>query len=861
MNYLGNSTNFAYRKSIDFQYLATLVWNKDDPHFVPHDGLGKDIDYGLLQKYFDVNEIFELHDITVGDAKEEQRGCDNSNDFPELYVSTEGKIFRLLDDNFGILRVGDNLVLFDVCDFWIDSNTTASRRGLTIGQIVGLGSTVVFHACRLEGQMAKVQYLANAVWKMGLEEFKESRKFLPNPIAPSEVAEEKIRIFRQVVATVSPSLPFFGGRRPAVHVLNGKTGVVETTFVDERGVFLSGVMNVSGLGTAGQEKMRCAFVREHYSGAAVPQAGFSYMVNIRRVVRKYSWSDKVPYVALAVYPMYSNVKEEERDKAGEKEEMALRQFDDAHRLVTRSNRRCPLDDEHVKKTYQIRSRSKSPSGENTEAKNHDEKKSMGIFKCLTSRTTGIMQDIRDPSILIYFELEDLIGKEKKHIKGLTTWDVIKLMCNMAGVKVCYKAGEMNSQTIRYAVDRNGLCLSIAGGKRLPKHLEFLDHVKLEKKHLRKTVDLPDRMRRFKEAECNLQFPDRLKATEQVRKEDETEKKPDLIAVKGKVRVILNESFSLLWGPIEESDVNEIQYYCLFDTYDLLVSGKQSAADKGVSMSSVVKVGDVLTYNACLMAKRKVVPYLATSVWNGEDRAFDVPPMTKANIQSDKINVYGQVVDSCMPFIEKREREEYAEENKKLETAQRQAKEEEIKIKARELRSIEQKERERREREVKDLAQKQLPIQGEDGLANVSSFDLVDWRTKGSIETEKCDLFAILRLWNNKHALLSTHRVWINDKPKFGEWKALHLPFFRSQNVSARKVEGFEEFEYQVIFSHAGMYKKSGLTFDYPPAMASWIKPLCLQQTLDSELTIYKTRHGTKKASPKAQENPPPPPGT
>ena len=842
--------------------MATLVWNKDDPHSVPHDGKDRDIDHSLLQKYFDVNEIFELQDVTVDDTKEEQRGCPNSKDFPELYASAEGKIFRLLDDNFGILRVDDNLVLFDVCDFWIDSNTTASRRGLKIGQIVGLGSTVVFHACRLEEKMSKVQYLANAVWKIELEESEESRKLLPNPITTNEVAEEKIRIFRQVVATVSPSLPFLGGRRPAHHVLNGKTGVVETTFVDERGIFLSGVMNVSGLGTAGQEKMRCAFVREHYSGAAVPQAGFSYMVNIRRVVRKFSWSDKVPYIALAVYPMYSNVKEEEQDKAGEKEEMALRQFDDTYRNVARSNRRCPLDEEPVKKTYIIRSRSKSPSEENAEANNPDEKTSIGIFKVLTSRTTGIIQDIRDPSILIYFELEDLIGKEKKHIKGLSTWDVIKLMCNMAGVKVYFKAGKMNSPSIGYAAHRNGLCLNIAAGKRLPKHLEFLDHVKLEKKHLRKTVDLPDRMRRFKEAECNLQFPQRLKTTEQVRNEDETEKKPELIAVKGTVRVILNESFSLLWGPLEEGDGNDIQHYCLFDTYDLLVSGKQSAADKGVSMSSVVKVGDVLTYNACLMAKRKVVPYLATSVWNGEDRAFDVPPMAKANIQSDKINVYGQVVDSCMPFIEKREREEYSEYNKKLETAQREEKEEEIKKKARELRSKEQEEKERREREVKDMAQKQ-------GQGEEAAFDLVDWLTKGSIETEKCDLFAILRLWNNKLALLSTHRVWINDKPKFGEWKALHLPFFRLQNVSARKVEGFEEFEYQVIFSHAGMYKKRGLAFDrhlnrqfdYPPAMAAWIKPLCLKQTLDAELNIYKTRHGTKKASPKAEENPPPPPGT
>ena len=838
------------------------MWSNDDPLYVPDDGLDNNIDHGLLQKYFDVNEIFELNN-TSGDTDSSKQPEESftSDDFPELYVSAIGKIYRLLDDNFGILRVGDNLVLFDVCDFWIDSNATASKRGLKIGQIVGLGSTVIFHACRQEDKMSKVQYLANAVWKKELEEIKGSKEFLPNPIRTHEVAEEKIRIFKQVVAAVSPTLPFFGGRRPALHVLNGKTGVVETTLVDERGVFLAGVMNVSGLGTTGQEKMRCAFVREHFKGTSVPQAGYSYMVNIRRVVRKFSWSDKVPYIALAVYPMYSNVKEEEHDKAGEKEEIAVRQFDNTYHMVVSSNRRCPLE-EPVKRTYQIHSRSKSPSVEKALAKIPDEKTSIGTFKCLTSRTTGLMQDIQDPSILIYFELEDLIGKDRKLTKGLTTWDAIKPMCNMAGVKVCYKAGKMNSETIGYAAHRNGLCLSIAAGKRLPKHLEYLDNVKLEKKHLRKTIDLPERMRRFKEAESNMQFPNRLKTTDQIRREDESERRPELIAVKGKVRVVLNESFSLLWGPIEECDKSEIQYYCLFDTYDLLVSGKQSAADKGVSMSSVVKVGDVLTYNACLMAKRKVVPYLATSVWNGEDRPFDVPPMAKANIQSDKIKVYEQVVESCMPFIEKREREEYAEENRMLETEGRRAKEEEIKRKARELRIMEQTEKEKREREAKELVQKPSPSpSGNEPKGLISVFDLLDWRTKGSIEAEKCDLFAILRLWNNKHALLSTHRVWINDKPKFGGWRALHLPYFMSQNVCARKVDGFEEFEYQVIFSHAGMYKKTGMTFDYPPAMAAWIKPLCIEQTLDAELNIYKTRHGTQVATLKDEENPPPPPGT
>ena len=267
---------------------------------------------------------------------------------------------------------------------------------------------------------ARVQYLASAVWKIELhvQEFKTSTKLQPKPITVQEIVQEKIAIFKQVVATVSPSLPVFSGRKPAIHVLNGKIGVVETTFIDEKGIFLCGVMNVSGLGSAGQEKMRCAFISEHCNGSPVPKEGYSCRVNIRRVVRKYSWSDKVPYVALTVYPMHSSVQEEEQEKAGEREEVALRKFDEIYSLVSRSNRGCPLDDP-VKKVYQIRSRSKSPSIENREANTVAEKTSIGTFKCLTSRTTGIMQDIQDPSILIYFELADLIGNEKKYIKVMT----------------------------------------------------------------------------------------------------------------------------------------------------------------------------------------------------------------------------------------------------------------------------------------------------------------------------------------------------------------------------------------------------------------------------------------------------------
>ena len=132
--------------AITIQYLATSVWNKKTSLLLPQHELNEEIDNELLRKYFDVNEIFDLNDRA---PKKQESICENIA-FPDVYESREGKIFRLLDDNFGILRVEDNLVLFDTCDFWIDTSTTASRRGLKIGQIVGLGSTVVFHACRLE---------------------------------------------------------------------------------------------------------------------------------------------------------------------------------------------------------------------------------------------------------------------------------------------------------------------------------------------------------------------------------------------------------------------------------------------------------------------------------------------------------------------------------------------------------------------------------------------------------------------------------------------------------------------------------------------------------------------------------------
>ena len=503
------------KKSI--QYLATLVWDSRD--FAERDLVGRDIepDQQALQNYFQVNEIFAGDDAspakrelpsnggetpsergrgrpaTAANAEapvkrarvaEGASGPDpaSASDVPDRYVAAEGKIYRLLDANFGIIRAGDHLILFDNCDFYVDSGHSISKKGLTLSDVVRVGDQVRFHACRVESRMAKMQYLATSVWKTTVREFIRS----PPPAFPrSGIHQTKLDIFKQVLDSVGSSLPVFG---TASSLLLGKAGVVDTIFLDERGSFLGGVLKVSGAGA----NVRCAFVTGHVLGTAAPQVGFNYKVNLKRVAMKTNWSDKVSYVALNVYPSSSSTMPEESingPAAVAKYKGIIDKFTAVHEKFSLAEGSCPLA-AGGKKSLQPRfsqpqparaaanrppqpqaihppsstatatttNRSASPprhpsAGRSTSPSpppsriSPEEKVSYAFFKCMTSLTTGIMADFREPSCLIYFELEDVIGVEKRKIK---TVDIVKLMSKMAGVKIRYVAVKMDSNKIGYA---------------------------------------------------------------------------------------------------------------------------------------------------------------------------------------------------------------------------------------------------------------------------------------------------------------------------------------------------------------------------------------------------------------------------
>lgn len=99
------------------QYMATIVWSKRDVLPNAAELARRDVapESHLLQvyrKYLD-----GLRDPAAGV---------NAVASP-YYESAEAKVFKLLDDNFGVLEVKDRLVLFDTCDFWLDQFVTADK--------------------------------------------------------------------------------------------------------------------------------------------------------------------------------------------------------------------------------------------------------------------------------------------------------------------------------------------------------------------------------------------------------------------------------------------------------------------------------------------------------------------------------------------------------------------------------------------------------------------------------------------------------------------------------------------------------------------------------------------------------------
>ena len=160
-------------------------------------------------------------------------------DCPKRYVATEGMVSiehafmtsnSFTREEYGCLRVGDNLVMFHINDFWVDAKNTALKKGRNVSQLgLKLGSPLVLHACRLgqEGQPGEVQYLATAVWNCDIEEFKDPDK-RPKPRDPDKICKSLRGVFDMMSMIIIKNMTgqLYGkekrGYRKALRMLKSK---------------------------------------------------------------------------------------------------------------------------------------------------------------------------------------------------------------------------------------------------------------------------------------------------------------------------------------------------------------------------------------------------------------------------------------------------------------------------------------------------------------------------------------------------------------------------------------------------------------------------------------------------------------
>lgn len=198
------------------------------------------------------------------------------------YISYPGQVHQILDENFGLIKIDQGLVLFDTCDLWISPNTTASKAGKTLGQVLKLGDEVLTHACLVDSKF-KVAHLATAVWAGANPNFNNPRNY-PPPVSRENIHAEKIDIYSKVVASINDSIEAVGIDDFIInpkHVITWQKAVVKAVFSDydckTNGNLVAGLVDLPG----GRTNDVAFFMSTNFAKIdAVPRIGMEEYVNI-----------------------------------------------------------------------------------------------------------------------------------------------------------------------------------------------------------------------------------------------------------------------------------------------------------------------------------------------------------------------------------------------------------------------------------------------------------------------------------------------------------------------------------------------------------------------------------------------------
>ena len=221
------------------------------------------------------------------------------------YISYPGQVHQILDENFGLIKIDQGLVLFDTCDLWISPNTTASKATKTLGQVLKLGDEVLTHACLVDGKF-KVAHLATAVWAQANPNFNNPRNY-PPPVSRENIHAEKIDIYSKVVSSINDSIEAVGIDDFIInpkHVVTWQKAVVKAVFSDHdcksHGNLVAGLVELPGVGS----KDVAFFMSSNFAKYdAVPRIGMEEYANIypvRQMVEPHKYGE-ITFICTNLY--------------------------------------------------------------------------------------------------------------------------------------------------------------------------------------------------------------------------------------------------------------------------------------------------------------------------------------------------------------------------------------------------------------------------------------------------------------------------------------------------------------------------------------------------------------------------------
>ncbi|TRY69416.1 hypothetical protein TCAL_06944 [Tigriopus californicus] len=765
--------------------LATLVCSDRFEPSPDQINAAQQPDEFLLQKYHDVNEMLS---VQVPDSTTTMSKSGKSDNFPDYYDAKEGKLFRILDENFGLVKIHYNLVLFDVCDLWIDPITTASRDGKKLFQVIQEGQRVRFHGTLVDAS-AKIQYLASSVWSADNRLFTPENQ--PQSVSKDKIHSDKIKIYRTVVASVGENLPeFYATDNPLLGETSGSNRCLE----DELGEVVLLILDntkfpgriTGGVLRLSKYKSHVFFLSRSCSVSTCLKIGDKLSCTVMPLEK--SDVPSIHGLAIRVTSVDDNSRMPTRDEVDRMSERTSAYLERVLSPIQKETLQAKI----LKPTIPLMGLDSNALVGMREPL--PEMHLQARFVSLINKDVALLQAKSNPSQYIYYELDglhlalprsqDLCGyledhgtelDLEAHVCEVEAPGPVKLIAHSNGVSV---KGPLPSDKLN-AIQK----LDFSSAFMVP---IYSDITKWER-----FANLQGELKEACEANGLLY---------------------DLELSTGIFKFALNENFGLIHGFHNGMP----QRYCLFDTYDLKVSAEHSAADRSLSINQVLTSGDEVQFNACVIDQKSCVPYLGTSVWKAGQILPTPEPLDKSAIQPDKIAIYKQVVESCRDFIESRANDDIVTPSGAIASSS------------------------------KALVSNQDPHhQLEQPQGSKGYYALKDESTTGVIYKELCSRFAILSVGpNDERALLATNRVWIGTtfNPKESKWSIIRRSSSKLY-VCAREVEGFKDFRYQVVYCHLGFGRlPRSDAFDFNSKIKAWIRSRSHRPNLNRELKDYSGKY-------------------